>query len=72
MKIINIMVDKLPDNCFECDGSDFASHRAVCWYTGEMLGCDRYVRRPDWCPLITIKDLMDETMSPFRDWESEE
>jgi hypothetical protein len=51
MKIIKVVVDKLPVSCWECDLSDQVSGDFMCVLYSIRDIFDVY-QRPDWCPLV--------------------
>ena len=55
MKIIRVIVDKLPKNCCFCPLMGEGSEWGYC-LSGEELDKSYCVRCPDWCPLVTIED----------------
>lgn len=60
MKVLKVIVDELPKNCFSCD----FSYDRVCSVLFKRLEETRFETRPDWCPLVTEDEEMDS------DWES--
>ena len=61
MKIIKVIVDEMPENCYCCPYSiyDDESSEYVCLAmivsTVDNLISDMYAR-PDWCPLVVERD----------------
>ena len=50
MKVIKVIVDKVPENCCMCSLMGNDSSLGYC-LVGEELESDYVVTRPDWCPL---------------------
>ena len=48
MKIIKVIVDEVPESCFECVFEAIE----MCSLMYEELDSTRYDHRPNWCPLI--------------------
>ena len=48
MKIIRVIVDEMPENCFECDFEAIE----MCSLMYKPLDCTRYATRDDRCPLV--------------------
>ena len=56
-KVLHIVVDVLPDNCFECDYNRalMVSGKDYCDLSHKEITTDIWSCRPDWCQLETEK-----------------
>lgn len=55
MNIIKVIVDEMPANCCRCPLMGKDDDWGSC-LSGQELDSDYNVRRPDWCPLVTVDD----------------
>lgn len=68
MKIIKVIVDELPNTCWDCARLDFdfkgvfKKECPYCLITGGDIMIDYKSTRPDWCPLILRQDVIDFLM----------
>ena len=72
MKVLKVIVDKPPEGCGNCkflrdakplcDNVHLKGARYFCNITGEPPYCHQW-KRPDWCPLILKKNVMDWVMN---------
>jgi len=59
MKIIKVIVDEIPESCWDCMRFDFdfkgifKKECPYCLITGGDITIDYKSTRPDWCPLET-------------------
>lgn len=65
MKVIRVVVDELPKNCFSCD----FSYDRVCSVLFKRLEETRFETRPDWCPLVTMGQIDFDSLRAT--WEKE-
>ena len=75
MNVIKVIVDEVPNGCDRCTLVDSYGNCALIGRSAISHSTPRddylYNKRPDWCPLITLNDLLKETMSPFDDWDTD-
>lgn len=53
MKILKVIVDKLPESCLVCGFSNVIRYKLVCELRGKLIvdNCDYYLKRHGFCPL---------------------
>jgi hypothetical protein len=54
MKVIKVIVDKLPEGCTNCDFDDYMADNALgeCMILGREFEPGNSFLCPDWCPLV--------------------
>jgi hypothetical protein len=78
MKIIKVLVDRLPKSCEDCSIIQWDRYMLNCWCgVNKYEDVEKYCRkntRPEWCPLVTGDKLLFEhsVMKRWLEKESEE